>query len=96
MNNVMFITLVVALVAIVIIIAILLYNQMLIINEVNKRLLLLAKDSVENERSTQEELTDALRQLDAATNEIQTPKTPEAEISLEDEEETFDPHTYNE
>lgn len=93
MNNVVFITLIVALVVIVVIIAVLLYNQMLLLNEVNKRLLLMTKESVDKERQTQEELTEALRQLDAMANEQQT-KT-EYNVTPEEDEEQFNPHTYN-
>lgn len=83
------IALAVALVFIVIIVAILLYNQMLLLNEVNKRLLLMTKESVDKERSTQEDLTEALRALDAAANEQVKP-----EVNVEDEE-PFNPHTYD-
>lgn len=93
MNNVVFIALIVALVVIVVIIAILLYNQMLLLNEVNKRLLLMTKESVDKERATQEELTEALRQLDALANE-QQPRT-DIGVMPEETEEQFNPHTYN-
>ena len=86
MNNVMFIVLCCALILIVIIIAVLLYNQMLILNEVNKRLLLLAKESVDKERSTQEALSDALRELDAMANDIKVQPTTDTTASQEDEE----------
>ena len=93
MNNTIFIPLIIALVAIVVIIAILLYNQMLLLNEVNKRLLLMTKESIDKERLTQEELNEALRQLDALTNE-QT-NNPINSITPEESEEQFNPHTYN-
>ena len=86
------ITLAVALVLIVVIIAILLYNQMLLLNEVNKRLLLMTKESVDRERATQEDLTQALRELDAAVNE-QTQSVTEETPTVEDD--IFDPHTYD-
>ena len=60
--------------AIVIILTILVYNQMLLLNEVNKRLLLLAKESVEKERTTQEELQDALVTIEQMSNEQQAPQ----------------------
>lgn len=91
MNLGLLITLVSALVAIVIILAILVYHQMLLINEVNKRLLLMAKESVDKERSTQEELTEALRALDATANEVQV----QQDVLQQEDEEIFDPHTYN-
>ena len=56
-------------VAIVIVLTILVYNQMLLLNEVNKRLLLLAKESIDKERITQEELQDALVTIEQMSNE---------------------------
>ncbi len=93
MNNVIFISLIVALVIIVIIIAVLLYNQMLLLNEVNKRLLLMAKESIDRERATQEELTEALQELEALANE--QPTKPDSNIIPGESEEPFNPHTYN-
>lgn len=58
-------------VVIVIILTILVYNQMLLLNEVNKRLLLMAKESVDKERSTMEELQQALVALEQQSNEPQ-------------------------
>ena len=55
-------------IAIVIVLAILVYNQMLLLNEMNKRLLLLAKEAIEHERMTQEELQDALVTLEQMSN----------------------------
>jgi hypothetical protein len=54
---------------IVIVLTILVYNQMLLLNEVNKRLLLMARESVEKERMTQEELQDALVTIEQMSNE---------------------------
>jgi hypothetical protein len=51
-------------VAIVIILTILVYNQMLLLNEVNKRLLLMTKESIDKERYTQEQLQEALVELE--------------------------------
>jgi hypothetical protein len=96
MNNVIFITLIVALVVIVVIIAILLYNQMLLLNEVNKRLLVMTKESIEKERATQEDLTEALRQLDALANEQQNTANAEQVVQdMDDNEPVFDPHAYD-
>lgn len=94
MTEIIIITLAVALVLVVIIMAIVLYNQLLLLNEVNKRLLVLTKDSIEKERTTQEELQEALRQLDELSNEVS--KAPQNIIQEEQEEEIFDPHAYNE
>lgn len=54
---------------IVIVLTILVYNQMLLLNEVNKRLLLMAKESVDRERSTMEELQDALITIEQMSND---------------------------
>lgn len=59
---------------IIIVLTILLYNLMLLMNEVNKRLLLMTKESIDKERSTQEELQDALVALEQMSNE--QPITP--------------------
>lgn len=67
-------------VAIVIVLTILIYNQMLLLNEVNKRLLLMTKESIDKERSTQEELSDALVQLQAKADEEQS--TPEEQNQI--------------
>lgn len=61
--------------AIVIILTVLVYNQMLLLNEVNKRLLLLAKESIDKERMTQEELQEALVTLEQVSNEVVQPKS---------------------
>ena len=71
----------------VIILAILLYNQMLLYNEVNKRLLLMAKESIDKERSTHEELQEALQELQDKVNGEQT--------NTNLQEEPFNPHTYH-
>ncbi len=57
----------VAAVCICIILCIILYHQMLLVNEVNKRLLLFAEDSIKEERTTKEQLQDSLVQLAIAT-----------------------------
>ena len=67
-------------VVIVVILAILVYNQMLLLNEVNKRLLLMAKESVDRERSTMEELQEALLALEQQSNE--TPVQAETPDSI--------------
>lgn len=92
--NVCIITLAVVVVAILILLGILLYNQMLATNEVNKRLLLITKESIDRERSTQQELQEALLELDRATNETPTsPTLPPEEPSID---ESFNPHTFDE
>ena len=88
------IALTVIVVALLVLLGILLYNQMLATNEVNKRLLLITKESIDKERSTQEELQAALVELDRATQENQSPKAEEQNNDSADE--PFDPHSYSE
>lgn len=72
-------------VVIVIVLTILVYNQMLLLNEVNKRLLLMAKESIDNERSTMEELQDALVALEQQSNDIHVEaQTPDSINSFHD------------
>ena len=93
--NVCIITLAVIVVAMLVLLGVLLYNQMLATNEVNKRLLLITKESIDKERSTQEELQQALIELDRATQENQsTTSSPDA--GDVPDEEPFNPHTYGE
>lgn len=68
MGIVAIICIAVVVLAIVIILTVLVYNQMLLLNEVNKRLLLMAKEAVEKERTTQEELQDALVTIEQMSN----------------------------
>lgn len=82
---------------ILILLGILFYNQMLVTNEVNKRLLLIASESIEKERSTQEELQQALIDLDRVVNEKTAVGAATSGVNpLEEDEETFNPHTYSE
>jgi hypothetical protein len=72
----------------IIVLSILVYNQMLMVNEINKRLLLLAKESQEKERITMAELEGWIRSsgnIDA----VPSAKTPE-------EEQPFDPFSFQE
>lgn len=76
-------------VTIVIILAIVIYQQMLLLNEVNKRLLLMTKESIEKERCTMEELQNHLNtQMEAANSSKQE--------YTEEKDEPFDPHGYEE
>lgn len=86
------ITLAILVAIIVIVIAVLLYNQMLATNEVNKRLLLITKESIDKERSTQEELNNALVELERAADN-QVSNKPEQENSGNDED-VFNPHEF--
>lgn len=65
---------------IVIVLTILVYNQMLLLNEVNKRLLLMAKESVDRERSTMEELQDALITIEQMSNDTSDKVTSNSHI----------------
>lgn len=85
----------VVIVCILVLLGILFYNQMLVTNEVNKRLLLITKESIDKERSTQEELQQALIELDRATQENQS-TTSSPETGDVPDEEPFNPHTYDE
>jgi hypothetical protein len=73
-------------ITIVIVLAILIYNQMLLLNEMNKRLLLLAKEAIEKERMTQEELQDALVALEQASNEQPVTTTAQTNGTFHDED----------
>lgn len=85
------ICLAIVVIAIVVVLAVLVYNQMLLLNEVNKRLLVMAKDAVEHDRHTTEELHEAVRQLDAAANE----ETISQDNKPVEEDAPFNPHTYD-
>ena len=82
--------------ALLILLGILLYNQMLATNEVNKRLLLIAKESIDKERSTQEELQAALVELDRAANENQSENPKETQEEPGPLDEPFVPHSVSE
>ena len=84
---------VIALILIAIIMAVVIYNQMLLLNQVNKRLLLMAKESIEKERLTMEELQERLDEFEAEYP-IQ-PKTTTVVDHLGEDEESFDPHTFD-
>ena len=82
-------------VCVIVLLGVLFYNQMLVTNEINKRLLLLTKESIDKERSSQEELNDALLVLERQAS-AQSSTTLNENKLIEDEEEVFNPHTYNE
>ena len=85
----------VVIVCILVLLGILFYNQMLVTNEVNKRLLLIAKESIDKERSTQEELQSALIELDRAANENQSGKPEDLTPEVPDDE-PFNPYSASE
>lgn len=82
-------------VCVIVLLGVLFYNQMLVTNEINKRLLLLTKESIDKERSSQEELNEALLELERQAS-AQSSTLPNENKLIEDEEEVFNPHTYNE
>ena len=84
---------IVALILIAIIMAVVIYNQMLLLNQVNKRLLLMTKESIEKERMTMDELQERLDEFEAEYP-IQPKKTSVVDHLGEDEE-PFDPHTFD-
>ncbi len=73
--------------AALILFAIIIYNQMLMVNEVNKRLLLLTKESVEKERLTMAELESWIRS--SGNNDAPVTNT---KVEAND---NFDPFSYN-
>ena len=84
---------IIALILIAIIMAVVIYNQMLLLNQVNKRLLLMAKESIEKERMTMDELQERLDEFEAEYP-IQPKKTTVVD-NLGEDEEPFDPHTFD-
>lgn len=79
---------------IVIILAVTIYHQMLLINEVNKRLLLMTKESIEKERLTMEELQDMIHANMDQGSATLVAKEGEELGALGDA--PFDPHEYEE
>lgn len=70
--------------------AILIYNQMLLVNQLNKRLFLFAKESVDKERATMAEYQAALDQMESDNIASVLPEEPTLPL-----EEPFDPHNFN-
>ena len=88
------ITAIVAIVLIAVILAIIIYNQMLLLNQINKRLLLMTKESIEKERYTMDEMQE---RLDEFEREFPNANPTPAQINdaLREDEEPFDPHTFD-
>lgn len=82
-----------ALILIAVIMAVVIYNQMLLLNQVNKRLLLMTKESIEKERLTMEELQTRLDEFESEYP-IQPKKTTVVD-NLGEDDEQFDPHTFD-
>lgn len=70
----------------IIVLSIVIYNQMLMVNEINKRLLLIAKESQEKERITMAELESWIRSTGNADGADVKPAVKE--------EEEFDPFSF--
>ena len=87
------ITAIIALILIAIILAVVIYNQMLLLNQVNKRLLLMTKESIEKERLTMDEVQQRLDEFESEFP-IQPKKTTVVD-SLGEDDEPFDPHTFD-
>lgn len=80
-----------AIVAIIIILAIIIYQQMCLVNQINKRLLLITKESIEKERYTMAEMQEQLDSFESTT-----PDPNSTSINIEElEDETFDPHNFD-
>ena len=87
------IVLAVLVICILVLLGILFYNQMLVTNEVNKRLLVLTKDTIEHDRSTNEQLQEAVIELERVSAEQHnTTSTADTNPSVPDNDEPFSPH----
>lgn len=91
MTNVLIICTAIVLVALLLFFAFIIYHQMLLLNEVNKRLMMDAKESRDHERTTSEEYSALVQEFNSRTTVDATKN-----ILPEDEDETpFDPHDYS-
>jgi prepilin-type N-terminal cleavage/methylation domain-containing protein len=72
----------------IVVLAIIVYNQMLLLNEVNKRLLLMTRESIEKERQTLGDLEEALKNIESMSNDIKPTIKPT------ENEDSFDPFNY--
>jgi|688.fasta_scaffold562165_2 hypothetical protein len=70
----------------IIVLSIVIYNQMLMVNEINKRLLLIAKESQEKERLTMAELESWIRSSGNVDAPVEKPTS--------EKEEEFDPFSF--
>lgn len=90
MSNVLIICAVIALIALLIFFAFIIYHQMLLLNEVNKRLMMQVKESIDHERITAEEYSNLVQEF----NSRPTVELPKNVLDTE-EDEPFDPHDYS-
>ena len=65
------------------------YHQMLLVNEVNKRLTMMASEAIEKERITMQEYEEYLRSVESNLGQGERPKDEM------DYNSGFNPHTYN-
>jgi len=75
----------IAIVIVMIVFAVIIYHQMLMVNEINKRLLLLTQESMERERITKEEQQEALIQLATVTEANANKETFTSSVLTDDE-----------
>ena len=87
------ITAIIALILIAVILAVVIYNQMLLLNQVNKRLLLMTKESIEKERMTMDELQERLDEFEA--EHPGQPRQTTVVDHLGEDDEPFDPHNFD-
>ena len=87
------ITAIIALILITVVLAVIIYNQMLLLNQVNKRLLVMTKESIEKERITMDELQERLDEFEPEYPGQQ--KKTSITDNLDENDEPFDPHTFD-
>ena len=87
------ITAIIALILITVVLAVIIYNQMLLLNQVNKRLLVMTKESIEKERITMDELQERLDEFEPEYPGQQ--KKTAITDNLGENDEPFDPHTFD-
>lgn len=78
-------------ISVAVILSVIIYHQMLLINEVNKRLLLLTTNAVERESFVVNDLEERLSDL---TSQMPTSGNPPIS-SVDNEDEPFDPHNFS-
>lgn len=88
---IVFIVLGIVFLGVVAALSLIVYNQLLMVNEVNKRLLLLASESMERERITADDLKEQLDRVQPTEAGAYNIKQDAFDA---DTEEGFDPHLY--
>lgn len=84
----------ICIVAIVVVLAILIYHQMLLLNEMNKRLIIIAEESIDEERDTASELADQIALNERLATEKFSSDVNTVHDTSEEPEQSggFDPH----